>query len=241
MIGTLPRIRVGTRNWRHCSSAAATLAVRGAWRGASSAEEGSMAEATRRRGPYAKSAERRRAIIEAAHQVFAARGYARGSLQEVADRVGLSQTSLLHYFPSKTDLLFAVLEHRDLITGDGSSPPDPEEGLVAGILRQTRYNETAPGVIELYAVLCGESTTQEHPGRDFFAARFRRLRSEYAAELRELQAAGRLREGSDPERVAASIIALWDGVQLQWLLERDAVDMVACLADYLDLVVLPAP
>lgn len=202
-----------------------------------------MTEATpirsARRGPYAKSAERRRAIIEAAHAVFASRGFARGSLQDVADRVGLSQTSLLHYFPSKTDLLLAVLQHRDLITGDGSSPPDPEEGLVAGILRQTRYNETAPGVIELYAVLCGESTTDGHPGRDFFAQRFRRLRSEYAEDLRALQAEGRLRDGADPERIAASIIALWDGIQLQWLLERDAVDMVACLADYLDLVVLP--
>ncbi|KQQ03717.1 MULTISPECIES: TetR/AcrR family transcriptional regulator [unclassified Rathayibacter] len=194
-----------------------------------------------RRGPYAKSAERRRSIIAAAHAVFAARGYARGSLQDVADRVGLSQTSLLHYFPTKNELLLAVLEHRDLITGDGSSPPDPQEGLVAGILRQTRYNETAPGVIELYAVLCGESTTDEHPGREFFARRFGRLRAEYTSELLALRDAGRLREGADPERVAASIIALWDGIQLQWLLDHDAVDMVACLADYLDLVILPAP
>ena len=160
---------------------------------------------------------------------------------DVADRVGLSQTSLLHYFPSKTDLLLAVLQHRDLITGDGSTPVDPDEGLVEGIVRQTRYNETAPGVIELYAVLCGESTTDEHPGRDFFASRFQRLRADYAGQLRELRAAGRLREGADPDRVAASIIALWDGIQLQWLLENDAVDMVACLTDYLDLMILPAP
>jgi len=192
-----------------------------------------------RRGPYAKSAQRRRAIIDAAHAVFASRGYARGSLQDVADRVGLSQTSLLHYFPTKTDLLLAVLEHRDEITGDGSSPPDPGESMVEGILRQTRYNETAPGVIELYAVLCGDSTTADHPGREFFARRFRTLRQGYADDLRALQAEGRLREGADPDRVAASIIALWDGIQLQWLLERDAVDMVACLADYLDLMVSP--
>ena len=128
---------------------------------------------------------------------------------------------------------------RDAITGDGSAPPDPDESMVEGILRQTRYNETAPGVIELYAVLCGDSTTADHPGREFFARRFRSLRQGYADDLRALQAEGRLREGADPDRVAASIIALWDGIQLQWLLERDAVDMVACLTDYLDLMVLP--
>ncbi|MCJ1671967.1 MULTISPECIES: TetR/AcrR family transcriptional regulator [unclassified Rathayibacter] len=238
-----------TRNWRTAPLGRSECALRWAIDRLRSrhfeGEERLMAEAgttrSARRGPYAKSAERRRAIIEAAHAVFAARGYARGSLQDVADRVGLSQTSLLHYFPSKTDLLLAVLQHRDRITGDGSTPVDPEEGLVEGIVRQTRYNETAPGVIELYAVLCGESTTDEHPGRDFFASRFQRLRADYAGQLRELRAAGRLREGADPDRVAASIIALWDGIQLQWLLENDAVDMVACLTDYLDLMILPAP
>ena len=50
----------------------------------------------RKRGPYAKSAQRRRQIIEAAFDVFAARGYQGGSLQEVADRVGLGHTSILH-------------------------------------------------------------------------------------------------------------------------------------------------
>ena len=47
----------------------------------------------RKRGPYAKSAQRRRQIIEAAFDVFAARGYQGGSLQEVADRVGLGHTA----------------------------------------------------------------------------------------------------------------------------------------------------
>ena len=58
----------------------------------------------RRRGPYAKSAGRRVEIVKAAFEVFAERGYQGGSLQEVADRVGVSQTSLLHYFPSKRHL-----------------------------------------------------------------------------------------------------------------------------------------
>ena len=51
----------------------------------------------RKRGPYARSAERRRAIIDAALEVFAAKGYLAGSLQDIADRIGVSQTSLLHY------------------------------------------------------------------------------------------------------------------------------------------------
>ena len=59
------------------------------------------------RVPYAKHAGRRAAIIEAAAEVFAARGYHAGSFQQVADRVGMSQSSLFHYFPTKRDLLLA--------------------------------------------------------------------------------------------------------------------------------------
>jgi AcrR family transcriptional regulator len=191
-----------------------------------------------RRGPYAKSAERRQSILAAAHAVFAARGYRGGSLQDVADRAGMSQTSLLHYFPSKSELLLAVLHWRDSITGDGTAPPDPEEPLADAVIRQARFNEDVPGVLELYTVLCAESVTEGHPGREFFARRFENLRRTYTRQLMQLAEEGRLRPGVEPEVAAASLIALWDGIQTQWLLEPGSVDMAKCLRAYLDLVLL---
>jgi AcrR family transcriptional regulator len=192
-----------------------------------------------RRGPYAKSTERRQAILVAAHAVFAARGYRGGSLQDVADHVGMSQTSLLHYFPSKSDLLLAVLNWRDSFTGAGTTPPDPEESLVDAVIRQARFNEEIPGVIELYTVLCAESVTDGHPGRKFFTERFERLRRSYARRFAQLAEEGRLRHGVEPEAAAASLIALWDGIQTQWLLSPESVDMAGCLRGYLELVILP--
>ena len=90
----------------------------------------------RKRGPYAKSAQRRRQIIEAAFDVFAARGYQGGSLQEVADRVGLGHTSILHYFPSKRALLIAVLEQRDAVA-------KPQRGVRGVIGRRRRRGPPA--------------------------------------------------------------------------------------------------
>jgi AcrR family transcriptional regulator len=175
--------------------------------------------------------------VEAAFEVFAAKGYNGGSLQNVADRVGLSQTSLLHYFPTKRDLLLAVLSRRDEIgRPDLGDDLDFPEGLV----EQARINEGRPGLLELYTVLCGESVTEDHPARVYFTRRFLRLRDDYAQDLRRLAASGRLRRGVDPERAATSIIALWDGLQTQWLLTKD-VDIVGCLRDYLDTIILPAP
>lgn len=192
----------------------------------------------RRRGRYAQFAERRRRIVEAAFEVFASHGYEGGSLQEVADRVGMSQTSLLHYFPTKRHLLVAVLDRRDTIADSG--PLDSEHRDFPTVLvDQARANEDVPGVIELYTVLCGEAVTDDHPAREYFVGRFARLRREYSAELRALRGAGRLREGVEVERAAASIVALWDGIQTQWLLD-DSVDVTACLADYLNLIIRPA-
>jgi AcrR family transcriptional regulator len=212
-----------------------------------------------RRGPYAKSAERRTAIVEAAFEVFAAHGYQGGSLQRVADLVGMSQTSLLHYFPSKSDLLLEVLRRRDqMSSGDVERGTDADdaaaddtgareagsrgtgEHLAGDVERQARYNEGVPGLIGLYTVLSGEAVTEGNPGRDYVTRRLADLRRDYATDFRALADAGRLRDGVDPDRAAAGLVGLWDGVQLQWLLAPDEVDVPRLLRDYLDLVILPA-
>ncbi|MBD8727778.1 TetR/AcrR family transcriptional regulator [Frigoribacterium sp. CFBP 13707] len=192
-----------------------------------------------RRGPYAKSAERRAAIVAAAFEVFAAHGYAGGSLQKVADVVGMSQTSLLHYFPTKSHLLLAVLARRDEVSA-GPMPATPAEGsMVEAVVRQARANESVPGVVELYAVLSGEAVTAGNPGRDYVSARLAGLRREFGDAFRGLQAAGLLRPGVDPDRAATALVALWDGLQLQWLLAPDEVDVPGQLRDHLELVVVP--
>jgi AcrR family transcriptional regulator len=193
----------------------------------------------RPRGPYAGAAERRAAIVEAAFTVFAAHGYAGGSLQKVADVVGMSQTSLLHYFPKKSDLLLAVLQRRDemaevVVPSDG-------EAFVDAVLRQARANETIHGVIELYTVLAGEAVTRGNPGRGYVAQRLASVRNGYTQMFHELAAAGRLRPGMTPEVAAASLVALWDGLQLQWLLAPEVIDVAGHLKSFFDVLVLPDP
>ena len=50
-------------------------------------------------------------ILDRAAALFARRGYAKTSVQDVADAVGLSKTGLLHHYPSKDALHEAVLGH----------------------------------------------------------------------------------------------------------------------------------
>lgn len=175
--------------------------------------------------------------MAAAADVFAEYGYSAGSYQDIADRIGMSQSSLFHHFPTKRDLLLAVLERRDLLSDtlpDGSIAP----GNVRGVLVQARRNAGIPGLVELYTVLSGGSVTQGHPARGYFVARFERLRGDFAEDLRALATEGLIRDGVDPDRAAASLIALWDGIQLQGLLDPE-VDVVGCLRDYLESIFVP--
>lgn len=195
-----------------------------------------MSEA-RRRGPYAKTAERRQQILDAALQVFTSRGYRAGSMREVARVADMSLSTLMHHFNTKEDLLLALLERRD---ADSPEQRSGTNDLVADVLSQARWNQTIPELIALYTVLSAESITDGHPGRDYFTERFTTVRRGFQEEFERLRAAGRLREGVDPRLAAGCITALWDGIQLQWLLQPDEIDVVAYLRAFLDLITHPA-
>lgn len=49
-------------------------------------------------------------VIDAAVEVFYAKGYSAASVQDVADLVGVLKGSLYHYISSKEDLLFRIFE-----------------------------------------------------------------------------------------------------------------------------------
>jgi AcrR family transcriptional regulator len=191
-----------------------------------------------RRGPYAKTARRREQLLDAALQVFVARGYSAGSLREVAAVAGVSLSNLMYHFQTKEDLLLSLLRRRDT---DSVGQRTGTGDLVADVLAQARWNQTIPHLIALYSVLSAESLTDDHPGRDYFIERFTTVRAGFQEELELLRDAGRLRPGVDPHLAAGSITALWDGIQLQWLLQPDKVDVVAHLQAFLDLLVSTEP
>ena len=70
--------------------------------------------------------ESRAKAVAVAIELFATSGFRGTSVAAVAARTGLSQSGLLHHFPSKAALLGAVLEERDRQDGDflaGSTEP----------------------------------------------------------------------------------------------------------------------
>ena len=75
--------------------------------------------------------DKRKAILEAAVELIAEKGYTHTSMQQIADSVGVSKGSLYTFFPSKEDLIISIYEHyqqlvfeRAFVVGlDGNLPP----------------------------------------------------------------------------------------------------------------------
>ena len=189
---------------------------------------------TKTRGEYAKTAERRQQIVDAAVEVFSAAGYRKGSLRDVAEKVGLSQAGLLHHYPSKEHLLEAVLTWRDDVSRQLMGEPLPEGiDLLRALVRATEYNETTPELVELHVIVSAEGTSADHPLRSYFVNRYADLFELIRQAFERAADEGQLRPGVDCASAARTLIALMDGLQLQWLLDRDRVDMAGDLRHYL--------
>lgn len=196
-----------------------------------------------RRGSYAKGVAKREEILSTALEVIATRGYRRASVRELAEAVGLSQAGLLHYFDSKEELFTEVLRKRDevdasALTSALSIDDLNLDELLDGFLRIMRHNAEVPGLVHLHAALSAEAVDAGHPAHTFFAARYVQLRTVFAAGVRAKQDSGEIRKDLDPDAFATTLIALADGLQVQWI-HDPTLDMAAHIEGFLALAAVP--
>ena len=81
-------------------------------------------------------------------------------------------------------------------------------------------------------LLSAEATAPDHPVHDYFVRRYQWVVNHLQESLQQVAAAGELREGVDPVSAARSMVALMDGLQIQWLNDRNSVDMTAEVRTY---------
>jgi AcrR family transcriptional regulator len=190
---------------------------------------------TRKRGPYRKTDARRREIIAAALDVFSVAGYRGGSLKEIADLIGTTPSTILHHFSTKEELLQAVLDDKVAQDFGGVHPGFETEpaAIPQRMIELAERNDGLPGVIALYAVLSAESTTAGHPSTEYFRERSERSRRDFRAAFQAMADVDLLAPGVSVDYAAVSTFAIWDGIQLHWLIEPTAVSVVDTLREHL--------
>jgi len=103
-------------------------------------------EATQKRKRLS-AADRREAILDAALEVFAARGYHAASIDHIAASGGISKALIYEHFPSKKDLHASLLERHTAeilgrLTAATAALDSDEERLRAGVDAFFKWTET---------------------------------------------------------------------------------------------------
>jgi AcrR family transcriptional regulator len=177
---------------------------------------------------YEKGRAKRREIIDRAMTLFGEVGYRGASLREIAARCGISHPGLMHHFPTKESLLLAVLRHRDEVDGQWLST-DGATGMEAlrRLIDLVSLNATRRGIVELFAVLSAEATSAAHPAHDYFVERCRTSVGSFELAYTRARDEGILRPDIDPGTAGRQLVAIMDGLQVQWLLDDSTTDMAA--------------
>jgi AcrR family transcriptional regulator len=189
----------------------------------------------------ARGLARQQQILDAAFELLATNGYRSTSLALVADKVGITEAGVLHHFPSKEALLLAVLDRRDLAAGPDVEAwvAEPGGGLESlrriPALAQVLLDE--PLLMRFDSVVGGESIAEGGAVAEHFRNRMRLIRRAFAGLLQEGIRRGELRTDIDVDAVAAEMVAFMDGIQTQWLLDPEAIDLGAAYQHYVDSLV----
>lgn len=179
-------------------------------------------------------ADTRERILAAAADLFAEGGYRATSMVSVAEAAGLSQTGLLHHFPSKESLLAGVLARRD--EQDMAALGDVEEphgwGVFDQLVRLVEHNTRREPFVRLFTAMAGEAIDAEHPGHAWLRQHHLAAAEMISAGLRQAQDEGTCDREAPVDRIAQVTLAVMDGLQIQWLMDPAGVDMAADFAAF---------
>jgi len=182
---------------------------------------------TPRRTQAERTQQRKEQLIREATRYFGQYGYRGARLSEIARAAGVTEPGLLHHFPSKEHLLTEVLTERDRIDRERFDPV--LHGVTGAPLPSyqelVRFNESVPGLVQLFTVLVAESIDEQHPGHDYFMKRYQLLRQRNVPLIKSGQERGEIRDDISAEELAVLLFAIMDGLQIQWLYEPETVHM----------------
>jgi AcrR family transcriptional regulator len=165
----------------------------------------------------ARGRERRSAILASAGRLFAQHGVASTSIATVAADVGITDAGLLYHFPTKDDLVLAVLYQRDARTA--SDDAEPIESAVAALDAAGDWGTTMEreeSLTILHITVSAEHLVVDSPLHTYFRERYAWVTDRFVRIIEHGQATGEFRSGVDARAEAASLLAAMDGARLQW-------------------------
>ncbi len=184
-------------------------------------------------------------ILDTAELVFEQRGVSGTSLGEIAKAAGLTRGAIYWHFHDKADLFNAMMERVTLpleqtdacgFKGRDITLAQMRAGLV-DVLRKVMTDPQLRRVFEI------ATHKVEYVGEmDAVRAHHLAMRNECLADMerafRRAQRIGALPKAAPPRSAALGMLALFDGLLQNWMLDRDGFDLLRVGAQVFDAYLL---
>jgi AcrR family transcriptional regulator len=189
-----------------------------------------------KRRPRAATEARRDEILDAAVDLFSRYGFRGTGLIGLGKEVGLTHAALLYHFGTKQKLLEAVVARRDEQQGALIAELATLRGLVALRAIEKLGTDAVEHGLDprLFSVLVAENLQPDDPLNGYFRRRYALVRQFVVHAVSSGQQDGEIRLDADPEATAAEVMGFVAGIQVEWLLDPEVIDLVAAYRQYLD-------
>lgn len=170
----------------------------------------------------------RQTIIDVTTRLFATRGYAGTSLDLIAKEASTSKSSIFWHFENKEDLLFTVVDRAmsDWEIEAGSqilAEPDPPAQLEKLIDLYRALAMKRPDTLRLLLGLLLETADANEKVKGRFQKMYRGYRASIQIVVEEGIQGGFFDRKIAPQQLAPMVLALFDGLFIQWFLDPESV------------------
>jgi AcrR family transcriptional regulator len=188
-------------------------------------------------------------IIDVAVELFGTRGVKGTSIAAVAERLGLTDAGVHHYFPTKRALVDAVIE-RALALQVGQMKTIVAPGGLAAIGGFREWGaivEETPELVALQIILSSDAILTNSIVREQIVHRYAVVHDLAAGLIREGIERGEIRQDIDADWEASALIAYLDGIRLQWFYSGRQLPLAETVRHYVGVMVdrltqeLPSP
>jgi TetR/AcrR family transcriptional regulator, fatty acid metabolism regulator protein len=166
--------------------------------------------------------EKRERIVDAAVEVFAAKGFKSARIADIARRAGVADGTIYLYFRNKEDILLSIFEEKmDLLLRDLRETIDRYEDPYDQMRAYARHHfsqlQRQPALAQVFQV----ELRQSHRFlREYRPEKLWEYLGVFARVVEDGQRAGKLRADVDPFLAQWAFFGALDEISIQWVLSR---------------------
>lgn len=172
-----------------------------------------------------RTEQKREEIVRIASEVFEEVGFERATMATISDRLGGSKATLYGYFPSKDDLLKAVISHQVVTHADRmirEFPADPDDLHASFVKLASAYLDKRTSALPITNIrMIANQPTGSTMGKEFYETTIRPAFDRLANCFKELIDQGKLKQ-EDPRL----LVMHWKGLSDWDFFERRLLGVI---------------